>query len=216
MKKLISLACLALVASQSFGALSLLTSRAQITETDYVEWGDLGAEGVFPTNPFLVSTHGTPFMVKGQNGSGLFWRVDQGSFWPGNMPSGSNLLYSGDALSLTGAKTCNAFGVDIQANNIGEFKATIEAFDGLGDSMGSFDVWGDSEFLSGTATFLGIRDTEGAIHRVKISVVGASGGSDFAIDRVSYECCLPVPEPASMTALGLGALALLRKKSKKA
>lgn len=220
MKKLLTIAGLAILASQSFATLTQLTSRAQITETDYIEWSDKGPAYTALSNPFVISTHGTPFDVLVKGPGSMQVRTQSGGGWAGNFNPGENVLYSMDSgpITLTGAKTCNDVGMNIQADFYGAYTAVIEAYNGLDQLLGSFSVNGVSTSAAdGSAPFIGVRSDAGDIHMVKLYVTRTDGlPTTLAIDRVSYSCCSPVPEPATMSALGLGALALLRKKAKKA
>jgi len=216
MKKILTFALLAVCASQAFAGVSLLTSRAQITETDYIEWSDLGPSGTVMGSPFIINTHGTPFPAL-VNGVPSFERRDQGFGWAGNFTPGDALLWTRDnpgALYLTGAKTCNDIGFNIQRDSYGAFTGKIAAFDGLDALLGVLSFNGNSNGNDdGSALFVGVHSDAGDIHKLGVWM---DDESDFAINRVSISCCTAVPEPASMSALGLGALALLRKKAKKA
>lgn len=220
MKRLLTFAGLAVFACNAFASVTLLTSRAQITETDYIDWGDLGADYTAPGNPFLITTHGTPFDIS-VSGSDEFNKRTQGASWFGNFNNGEQILFTGidgSVVNLTGAKTCRDVGMNIQADYFGSFDANISAYDGLGNLLGSFSVAGTSDSNGdGTAPFIGVRSDAGDIHMVSLSVSRTDGlPIDFSINRVSYSCCGAVPEPASLSVLGLGALGLLRRKNKKA
>ncbi|MBS1709471.1 MAG: PEP-CTERM sorting domain-containing protein [Armatimonadetes bacterium] len=220
MKRIISLACLALAAGQAFAGVSVITNRASFVATDDLNY--TGSEFSAVANGTVYSTTGTPFNVKATS-TGSMFRYDSASGWQGNFLPGEHLLYTtGDSITLTGTKTCIDMGAQIQSTLYGPFNARIEAYDGLDNWLGTFNLAGlsagannGSGTSDGSAIFIGIHSDAGDIHKVVFSVT-SNEDAGFAINHVSYNCCSPVPEPASMSALGLGALALLRKKSKKA
>ncbi len=212
MKKILLASCLAILASNVFASVTLLTSRAQITETDYIDWADLGATFTPVPASFVISTHGTPFNVN-VSGPGPMERRDEGNGWLGDFTPGDALLWTNSQsgpLTLTGSKTCNEVGMSVQRDQYGAYGMTISAYDGLNNLVGSFHLNGNvGSAEDGSALFAGIRSTAGDIHSV---VIQMDDNGDFALNRVSYSCCGPVPEPASMSVLALGALGLLRKK----
>ncbi len=215
MKKILLVSCLAVVASNVFASVTLLTSRAQITETDYIDWSDLGATFTPVADPTVVVTHGTPFNIGVDAGSATLERRDGDNGWLTGYATNDPLLYVQQPaeLYLTGAKTCLSVGAVVDGDHFGNFTAYMEAWDGVGTYLGSVSVNGHSGDAGPTAPFIGIHSDAGDIHKVGIYVVNEEFGQDsFALNRVSYNCCGPVPEPASMSVLALGALGLLRKK----
>lgn len=204
------------VASVSANALTLVTNRAAIGQTDFIDWGQFGAtfNPVADNSMGLSNTGNTRFRVS--DGDGLE-RRDQGNGWSGNFAQRDRLIWtrdSGSSLSLRFSNTMFAAGAQIQRDTYGAFTATIEAFDALGDSLGSFNVAGNSDGASdNSAIFVGVASAQGDIARLVYTMDGGqSQGDDFAINEVALNQC--VPEPGTIAALGLGALVLLRRKRK--
>ena len=216
MKRTLIIAAFAAVACNAFAGVTVLTSRP--AGTDDLNWAQLGNDGDAVADGSIANTVGTPFKVKVTSDDDMV-RYDQSGIWSGNFTPGDNLLFTyGSTLQLLGEKTCIDMGANIQANWYGEFVARITAYDGLDNVLGSFTVSGvASDAADGSAPFLGVHSDSGDIHRVVYSLDSAvNGNTEFAINNVTYNCCAPVPEPASMSILGLGAAALLRRKAKKA
>jgi len=209
MKRLITLACLALVASQAFAGITLITNRADIDATDDVRWEDKGPVGTFLGSSFLIDSHGTPFTLLVQGDS--MTRYDMGNGWATGFDPGEPLLYNQGRLSITGAKTCSDIGMDIDSDPFGVFTAHMAAYDGLGSFLGSVSVNGVSG-SGGVTPFIGVHSDISNIHTVVLWVTQNDQSVAFAVDHASYRCCEAVPEPASMALLGLGAAALLRRK----
>ncbi|MBS1709472.1 MAG: PEP-CTERM sorting domain-containing protein [Armatimonadetes bacterium] len=221
MKKILTIASLAFAATHAFAAVSLITSRGSYTATDDLDFN--GAELSSVASGHVYSTTGTPFNVKVSSDSSMM-RYDQSSVWGGNFTPGDHLLSTydlftggkGSYIEFTGTKTCIDVGAQVQTNQFGSFTAMVEAWDGLDNYLGSVTESGVSAPSGdGSAIFIGVHSSAGDIHKVRFSML-SNDGAGFAVNHLSYNCCAPVPEPASMSALGLGALALLRKKSKKA
>ncbi|MBS1709474.1 MAG: PEP-CTERM sorting domain-containing protein [Armatimonadetes bacterium] len=214
MKRILALSGIVLAASNAM-ALTLLTSRAQITEQAYIDWGQVGADGVYVASPHVVQTSLDVFNAKVTTKTNMA-RYTEGISALGNFAIGDNLLhggFDGGAMTIRLAKTVSDFGTQFQRNAYGAFQVKITAFDGLDNSLGSFIVNGNAGGnQNNSAVFAGVHSAISDILSVKMEMVD---GSDFLINKVSLNGCSPVPEPASMSALALGVAGLIRRKMKK-
>ncbi|MFN8218671.1 MAG: PEP-CTERM sorting domain-containing protein [Fimbriimonadales bacterium] len=213
--RILTLAGLA-VAAVSANALTLVTNRANINANDSIDWGQFGAPftGVVDGSMGTSSVYNMPFMITDGNG---FERRDQWTGgWAGDFTQGDKLMWTqgGRGFELIFGYTLKAVGAQIQRDQFGAFTATIEAFDGLGDSLGSFTINSNSTANNdGSAAFLGVESNAHDIARIVYTVDAGQTGNDFALNEVSMNAC--VPEPGTIAALGLGAIALIRRKRSK-
>lgn len=100
-------------------------------------------------------------------------------------------------------------------------------FTGVGTSFGDTSIkWttslgtntlGLGEFPTGSVQFCGFIDSE-LFTSVTIEIAPEAGGAIddvLGVDDAFYANCNPVPEPGTMAALAVGALALIRKRSRR-
>ena len=112
-----------------------------------------------------------------------------------------------------------AAGTQIQAQFPGAFTASIEAFDGLGNSLGSWSANGLSTFdQDGSALFLGVSSPSAEISRVSVWLNSSADPAflDFAINHVSLKTVSQVPEGLPVTAFGATLLGLFWARRKMA
>ncbi len=127
-----------------------------------------------------------------------------GAFAPGDA-----ILYTFDSsdainpLTITGFEGpgISAGGLNIQADQWGQFTARIEAFDATSTSLGFFDVVGTSSNTPNTAPFIGVT-SDTPIASLLFSVVAGGNGAraSYAINQFDFT---PVPGP--LPVLGAGA-----------
>lgn len=207
--------------------LTLVTNRGAMQANDSIDWGQFGASFTTVNNGSMGMSQGAnPFLVSSSN---QLLRVDEAGGWNGNFTAGDRLMFSGfdpnhgtanGSIDMSFGRTVNAVGAQIQQNQFGSgtpvpFLATLTAYDGLGNNLGTVTEQGLSQFTEdGSAIFIGVHSSRYNIARVVFQVKQASTlGEGFAVNGVSIHACA-VPEPTSLAVLGLGAIALIRRRRK--
>lgn len=199
-----------LTASQPSSAQVLVTDRTVFAGTDFVDWGNAGANFSTPSNPFAISSNlGNSLSVSKASG-GTFLRLNQGSGWSGNFAPGDELLFTNFAsgpISISFSSLVAGAGAQIQRNAFGVFTASIQAFDSGNNSMGLFLLGGSSTSAGdNSAIFIGIENAAGGIARVEFNV---TGGSDFSINQmdIKYHAdAVPEGQSVALFAAGIPAL----------
>lgn len=215
MKRYILLAAMtAVLGAQASATLTLLTDRSQLTPTADLGISQFGAELATVPNGSVGLTTGDVFQV-GITAPGDMQRLNQDTSWGGNFAPNEPLLFTNNLsgpVTLNLAKSAFAIGMDVERNQILQYHVHVEAFDGLGVSLGSFD----SASVYDDTIFVGVRNTDNTILSVTYEIVPDADTSptDFAFNHVSIECCPAVPEPASMVVLGGASLLALRRRRK--
>src|SRR5581483_11917873 len=166
-----------------------------------IDWGQLGPDGTNINGPVAVTSAGGINAVAslaaypGQ-------RLEQSTTWFGNFTPADHLLYSGNLTVGGSAPTTLDFGsvaltqvgAQIQQDFFGDFTATIEAFDSLGNSLGTVTENGTSNGdADGSAIYIGVMSTDNNISKIVFSAVSLDA-NDFAINTVSLTPA-SVPEP---------------------
>ncbi len=227
-----SLAAIVLIALSAAGQVraDLVTSRADLAGTDFVDWEVLGPRTDVPdvANPSAFTSNGGVAGLVSQTANNVFGRRDQddgltivGS-WTGNFDPGDHLLWTfldqtgpnSNIMSLDfGPGGITSGGAQIQSSYSGaEFVARISAYDTNGLLLGSYTRTAFSdENLDNSAIFIGVANL-GRIGRIEFSLESAPGGNTggFAINRFDFSPTA-VPEPASLLlmTLGLGGMGLI-------
>lgn len=168
-----------------FAQVSLVTDRGSLGGVDFIDWAGLGAEfTIVPSGSTIDSNLGLTATITMP--SGAFSRLDQGSGWAGNFAPGDALLFTNSnagPMVISFDAPVEAAGAQIQRNTFGSFTATIEAYDGSNNLLGSFDVAGDSTSAGDNAAiFVGVQATSAEIARIEYSVDSVT--EDFSINQL--------------------------------
>lgn len=193
----------------SLGSWNTATGGASIAE----DFSSFGVDTQFRTQS--VTINGGSLGQMGLDGAFRnMIDVPATQFTDNNGTAHASMFVQGDApdttVQLTFDANQTAFGFESWGATGGE-GATLDVFNGA-TLVGSMDLTG------GNGDFLGFDLTGGdqATHVVWRAATANGqplGGEGFGIDNFVYG--QPVPEPATMIALGLGAAAILRRRSRK-
>lgn len=156
-------------------------------------------EGVYTVDGDASNSH-PAFSSQGDNtfGWGNFMIVN------GAADTSKHVWAQTIAVQANTTYTFSFYGTSVHPDSPAQLFATI---DGL-DFGSSFDFDGNTDWDLFTTTFT----TGSAQTTLTLGLRNANGtgfGNDFGIDDLSVQ---PVPEPATMAVLGLGALALVRRR----
>ena len=221
-RSLIVVVILAVGATPALATTIGITSAGSLDANAYADLALLGNDfDLVAQNSMLALTGAPSWSVSFSNANQLLTRVDQGATWGGNFTEGEALLWSGGfdqslnvlaggLLTLDFSSNVSGVGAQIQRNEFGAFQATIAGYGASGLLLGSFSVNGLSTGLQdGSAVFLGLYDPDALISRVTFDI----SGGDFAINNplVNTTAPEPIPEPSTVTLLGLGLAAVARR-----
>ncbi len=202
------------VMAQASATLTFFNSRAALGATDYIDWSQVGPELTPVPGSYLgTSNLGTQFLAT--TGADALTYV-QSSFWTGNFAPGDAVLSNSFApgpMTIRFANSQSSVGTQFESDFYGDFDATISVYNNLDQLLGTYTAAGSSNGNGdNSAVFLGVFSSNNDIGSVVLSTT--NDGAGFGINRVDMGPCHPVPEPASMAALGMGALALIRRRRK--
>lgn len=205
----------ALLALPVHAAVVGVSSSGALGANDQIDWLQLGVDfSTFSTPASWTSTGGLTGSIGASAGS--LSRVDQGNSWGGNFDASDHLIWQPNSESAQGTSepvTINfdtpvyGAGANFQSNYFGAFTISIEAFDSSNGSLGIFSANGNSNPLGdGSAVFFGVLSDSANIKWLRlINVYNANPDtSDFALNQVRINSGTAVPEPATLSLLGLG------------
>jgi hypothetical protein len=198
-------------------SVTLVTSSSALGANDSISWTQLGPAFTVLTGPQAVTSTGGLAATVTSAGNTLE-RRDQGSGWAGNFANGAPLLWTrgvGPDITLSFAAPVYGAGAQFQADIFGPFTAEVI---GIGGSvLGTFTENGTSNSAGDdSAIFIGILSDTADISSI---VFHQTGGNDFAIGNVALNTSdtpAAVPEPASLSLLGLGLIGFISTRRKSA
>jgi hypothetical protein len=205
---------LLLGACETQAAPILVTSRAGLGGTDFVDWSQIGPNFTNVPSPYSATSNlGQP--VVASLVSGNFSRRTQGlsgTGWVGNFSDGDAVLYNLDngTITIDFSNDVAKAGANIQSDAYGAFVARITAFDSSLNALASFTVSGISTNAgNGSAPFLGVSDAVNSIRRITFALDSPNAlPNSFGINQFDFAVASPaaVPEPTSLAIFGLGAV----------
>lgn len=178
--------CIAIPVGSSWAAVVGTTNAAALDPANTVDWCQnfscLFGGQIDPTTDW-TSVSGDTLQVSGTGGAQPYINV-QGVNWIGNFPDRMGLVYNGtdngspaDSITIHFEDPQMAVGAYIQSEVFGQFSATIEMFDILGHSLGTFTTpAGNSDSDPNDVLFIGGFSTT-AVWSMTFSATG--GGADL-------------------------------------
>ncbi|HEY3284980.1 MAG TPA: PEP-CTERM sorting domain-containing protein [Armatimonadota bacterium] len=226
---LVALACMAVLPAEA--QVSLVTDRPLLGATDQVDWAQLGAGFEVLVPPYATAYFDGGLAVSIETGYPFMQRLDTSPYnLPGVYPDGEALICVGPSdpylpgLGMTGpmeitlAAPVSGVGTQIQSADFALAYAAIYAYDSTGGLLGSFVIPAQSGPVGPPeAAYLGVTSATANISKVVFETRPGPApdgwSTSFAIGHLDLACST-VPEPASLALglLGLGPLALLRRR----
>jgi hypothetical protein len=221
MKRIVFLAVVACLASAG----PVAAGFVQITDPAGLNAGDTtatytGADGDQVPSPYALSS-GSTTLTFSTASSTDFTRVNEGTSWTGAFPNSQKLLWNLDSSGNIGGPNTIAFapaatemGLSVQQDDPVNTTFTATVYEGATPELTIMVTVLDNGTGAGNLGFIGFRATgSDFITSVVISStdsVNSSFNNDFAMGPVTFGSAAAtiVPEPASLTLLGLGVASL--------
>ena len=228
----VSFALLAL-ASVSFAGSTSVTTEAALLANDFIDWGQFGADfTIVNSGTHGFTNNGIGFTVYSVNDNtsvddgGQYQLLTEGSTWNGGFNPGDHVLFKTGSFAVNSTdleivfdQKIGGIGSGFQSNAFGDFTGSMGAWDNnpyfIANNVGFSSNFGNNHGGSdGTAPFMGVlsdqTDILAAYLEVQMADFSDSLGSGWSHTLVRDTGA--VPEPASMAVLGLGAIALIRRR----
>jgi hypothetical protein len=223
MRNLMLAAVAALTFSAPALAVSAVNSPGALGATDFIDWAQLGAQGIVRVTPVAVSSNGGGSATVTSAG-GIVSRIDQGSGWFGNFTNGDVLIWTGGVgpdLTISFASPVAGAGAQWQANFFGAFGANLKAYDSADNLLGTVTRDGNSNSAGdGSAIFLGVLSSEVNISKIVLTLDYAwFAPQDFAINRLLLTGTpgggvIPEPGTWAMLIAGFGMVGFVARRRK--
>ncbi len=227
-------AAIAVVCS-AYGQFTPVTSPGALGGNDTINWAQFGADGTsVASGVHGTTTGGIGFSVESVHDTGVvpdggaFERLSTGNGWTGDFQLGEPLLFHENSYTNDGSSVDSVLhihfdtavmGVGLQAdtNTLGAETANMGLWTSFpGNSVGFASNTGTSSSTVGTGdTYVGGKDTIADINDIYVVAYmsdNTSSNDGFAVGTV--DVLTPVPEPTSFAVLGLGVVALFRRRGR--
>lgn len=230
LKRTVATMAASLVAAASFATFTPVTSAAALGGNDFIDWSQFGpsftpvpsgAAGF--TNLGLAFTVWSADEVSGADNGGPLTRYDEDNGWAGTFAPGTPLLYVGNSnpstntvIKIVFASQVRGVGMQASSNRFGDFNVNAGYWDPypgnfVGFSSNSGVNAADSH--DGSAYTGGYTDV-GGITEVYLRADMADGSENLGFGVGQVDLINPVPEPATMAAVGIGIAAVIRRRRK--
>jgi hypothetical protein len=179
----------------------VVTSRAALGGTDFIDWAQMGPDSTTLLNGFKVTSNSGTITADVSAGTQMT-RLTQGVTWHGNFAPGDPVTWTTTWLGpvdIIFDTLVYGVGAQIQQNPVaGAFTATLQVYDASNTRIGNFSLAGNSTNANdNSAIFLGALDSTPSIWRMVYNTTN----SNFAINQLDL---VTVPSPSTIWLLGVG------------